>query len=85
MGFGARASRAAPQPSFKLPAQKPIAKSNRISHDKEQADAFDDLALQLKDEKPEGRASELVTRKNNMTADEKEEDSDEETAMPLKT
>lgn len=74
MGFGKKVAREAPKPSFKLPAQKPVAKSNRISKEQEHVDAFTDLALQLKDEKPEGRASELVMRKNNVTYDEEEGD-----------
>ena len=45
IGFGGRASREAPQPSFKLPAQKPIAKSNRISKDQDKINTFEDLAL----------------------------------------
>ena len=66
IGFGARAPRAAPLPSFKLPAQKAIAKSNRISLDNEQVDQ---VGLQF-DEKPDGRASELITRMPNITYDE---------------
>jgi hypothetical protein len=45
IGFGGRASREAPKPSFKLPAHKAIAKSNRISKDQDQVEAFHDLAL----------------------------------------
>ena len=38
IGFGGRVPRAAPLPSFKLPAQKAIAKSNRISVENDEVD-----------------------------------------------
>jgi hypothetical protein len=71
IGFGGRVPRAAPLPSFKLPAQKAIAKSNRISVENDQVDQALGLLI---DEKPEGRASELITMMPNITYDEEAEE-----------
>ena len=69
IGFGGRVPRAAPLPSFKVPTQKATAKSNRISLENDQVEQA--LGLQF-EEKPDGRASELITRKANITYDEEE-------------